>query len=230
MRDMNERPVCHRAEDLVTYLYGEAGEADAQDFRNHLLACDACRSEFAVFNQVHDSIVWWRNEALGLSPHSAPVTQPAITASAPIQNESQISAWKALKTFFEFSPLWLRAATAFAVIVFCVMAIVLVMRGTRQPAPVAANNPELKYTRKDMDEAYEKGRSQAQVVIASPPKDDVVTAPRPGSDSVNRPQPKKIKPRGLTAREREQLAADLRLMPAMDDDEQPFGISDQPNQ
>ena len=81
-----------------------------------------------------------------------------------------------------------------------------------------------------MDEAYEKGRSQAQVVIASPPKQDVVTAPRPGSDFVNRPQPKKIKPRGLTAREREQLAADLRLMPAMDDDEQPFGISDQPNQ
>ncbi len=230
MRDMNERPVCHRAEDLVTYLYGEAGEADAKDFRNHLLACDACRSEFAVFNQVHDSIVWWRNEALGLSPHSAPVTQPAITASAPIQSERQISAWKALKTFFEFSPLWLRAATAFAAIVFCVMSIVLVMRGTRQPAPVAGNNPELKYTRKDMDEAYEKGRSQAQVVIASPSKEDVVMAPRPSSDFVNRPQPKKIKPRGLTAREREQLAADLRLMPAMDDDEQPFGISDQPNQ
>ena len=56
MRDMKERPVCHRAEDLVTYLYGEASDADALDFRNHLRQCDSCRREFTVFNQVHDSI------------------------------------------------------------------------------------------------------------------------------------------------------------------------------
>ncbi len=73
MRDMNERPVCHRAEDLVTYLYGEANEAEALDFRNHLRQCDSCHSEFTVFNQVHDSIEVWRNEAhspFGMSGNS----------------------------------------------------------------------------------------------------------------------------------------------------------------
>ena len=43
MRDLNDRPVCHRAEDLVTYLYGEASEAEDLDFRNHLRQCDSCR-------------------------------------------------------------------------------------------------------------------------------------------------------------------------------------------
>jgi hypothetical protein len=35
MQDLNGRPVCHRAEDLVTYLYGESSESDALDFRAH---------------------------------------------------------------------------------------------------------------------------------------------------------------------------------------------------
>ena len=67
MQDLNRRPVCHRAEDLVTYLYGEASESDARDFRAHLQQCDACRGEFAAFGQMHESIVVWRNEALGAS-------------------------------------------------------------------------------------------------------------------------------------------------------------------
>ena len=67
MQDLNGRPVCHRAEDLVTYLYGEAGESDARDFRAHLQQCDACRSEFAAFDQMHESILVWRNDALGAS-------------------------------------------------------------------------------------------------------------------------------------------------------------------
>ena len=46
MQDLNQRPVCHRAEDLVTYLYGEADEPEASDFRAHLQQCDACRNEF----------------------------------------------------------------------------------------------------------------------------------------------------------------------------------------
>ena len=65
MLNTNERPACHRAEDLVTYLYGEASEVEAKDFAVHLQQCDSCRGEFGVFQQVHDSMLLWRNEALG---------------------------------------------------------------------------------------------------------------------------------------------------------------------
>src|SRR5947207_9282225 len=116
MRDINRRPVCHRAEDLVTYLYGEASEADALDFRNHLRQCDSCRSEFTVFNQVHDSIEVWRNEALGASFNPAANPAPATIDSTQFnRHERKLSALATLREFFTVSPLWLRGATAFAV-------------------------------------------------------------------------------------------------------------------
>ena len=36
MKEINERPVCHRAEDLVTYLYDEANEAAPVECHNSL--------------------------------------------------------------------------------------------------------------------------------------------------------------------------------------------------
>src|SRR4051794_20287510 len=107
MRDPRERPVCHRAEDLVSYLYGEAGEIEALDFRNHLQQCDACRKEFTVFDQVHDSIQLWRSEALGASFDPLPV---AAVGLAP--RERKLSALAALREFFTVAPVWLRGATA----------------------------------------------------------------------------------------------------------------------
>ena len=97
MREKSERPVCHRAEDLVSYLYGEAGASDALDFRNHLQQCDACRSEFAVFNQVHDSIQLWRSEALGASFDPAAVAEPAIDTTRFVRHERKLSALAALR-------------------------------------------------------------------------------------------------------------------------------------
>src|SRR6266545_2842401 len=114
MRDINQRPLCHRAEDLVGYLYGEANDADAADFRRHLQQCDACRSEFSVFNQVHESIVLWRNKALGASFNSAAVVPAAtIDSSEFVRHGRKLSALAALREFFTVSPLWLRGATAF---------------------------------------------------------------------------------------------------------------------
>src|SRR5260370_35404157 len=85
MRTMNERPICHRSEDLVTYLYHEASAAEAQDFASHVETWDACRAELAVFSQVHESILLGRNEALGSAfspaPQAAPVLAEATTDS-----------------------------------------------------------------------------------------------------------------------------------------------------
>src|SRR5712671_5512484 len=147
MRDMNERPVCHRAEDLVTYLYGEASEADARDFRNHLRQCDSCHSEFTVFNQVHESIETWRNEALGASfnPAAIPATV-AIDATPVIRHQRKLSALAALREFFTVSPLWLRGATAFAALLLCVLAVFVMSSSWRKPGPVANNSAEQTYT------------------------------------------------------------------------------------
>src|SRR6267378_3276298 len=115
MPNINERPVCHRAEDLITYLYGEASEAEAKDFAVHLQQCDACRGELGVFQQVHDSILLWRNEALGsaFSPAVVPVDS-TVESTQFVRHGRKLTALEALHEFFSVSPLWLRAATAFA--------------------------------------------------------------------------------------------------------------------
>src|SRR6267154_4050462 len=105
MRTMNERPVCHRSEDLVTYLYNEASAAEAQDFAGHVETCEACRAEFAVFSQVHESILLWRNDALGsaFSPaaQAAPVPDKAPADSRQlVRPERRLPALAALREFF----------------------------------------------------------------------------------------------------------------------------------
>src|SRR5207253_2882523 len=144
MQNMNERPVCHRGEDLVTYLYGEASAADARDFAGHMQRCDACRAEFAIFKQVHESVALWRNEALGsaFSPQTARVLAEA--SSDPSQPERKLSALGALREFFSVSPLWLRGVTAFAAVLLCVLAILAISRSWNKPTQVAKSSAEEK--------------------------------------------------------------------------------------
>jgi hypothetical protein len=237
MRELSERPACHRAEDLVTYLYGEAGESEAQDFREHLQQCDACRTEFALFNQVHESIVTWRNDALGSSLKVASSTAAPSTASVQLTvQERKLSALAALRGFFNVSPLWLRGATAFAGLLLCALLVLTVARSWQRPAPPAIANDEPKvFTRSEFNaEVARRVKLEAeklQTAAATNPKE--ISAPQPRSP---RPEVTPVrtaaKPRlkGLTLQEREQLAADLRLIPASDDEEFPFLMSDQPNQ
>ena len=159
MMKNHERPICHRAEDLVAYLYNEASETDAQDFADHAEQCDACRSELAVFRQVHESILLWRNEALGTF---SPVSEAAdlVRATSPVmlvQHERKLTALQALREFFNVSPLWLRGATAFAALLLCVLALVVVSRSWKQPALVAKSSTEEKvYTATQLHDAVEK--------------------------------------------------------------------------
>jgi len=235
MRDMSERPVCHRAEDLVSYLYGETSETDARDFREHLQQCAACRGEFAAFSQVHESILVWRNEALGSSFNAAAiVNEPSIDATGFIHHERRLSAMDALREFFSVSPLWLRGTTAFAGLLLCALVIFIVARNLQRPNSVANRSGDEKvYTRADFDAAVAKEvkiqTDRIQQAFATRPQDAVPTSsPRPSMARVRIPAKPKVK--GLTLEEREQLAADLRLIPGVDDDEFPFGSSDQPDQ
>ncbi|MDX6304148.1 MAG: hypothetical protein QOI77_1117 [Blastocatellia bacterium] len=248
--NVNERPICHRAEDLVTYLYGEASEADAKDFAVHLQQCDACRGEFSVFQQVHDSILVWRNEALGSAFSPAILaSESTVELTQVVQHERKLTALGALREFFSVSPPWLRAATAFAALLLCGLcgfALLTISRSWNGPVQLAAGEPskvadpnrEPKYTQQDVDNAVQKRVEEIARLKseeASPkPKEMSAIKTRSGDRSrdqlaANPVQPKTPRTRGLSRREREQLAKDLRLIPR-DEDELPFVLSDEPNQ
>ena len=111
MNEMNNSPGCERASDLIAFLYDEASESEKRDFELHLKECAGCRQEVASFGLVRESITAWRDEAL-----SGFVSTP-LAATAPKK-----SALAALRQFFDLSPLWLKGATAFAVLALCVLA------------------------------------------------------------------------------------------------------------
>ena len=241
MMKNHERPICHRAEDLVAYLYNEASETDAQDFADHAEQCDACRSELAVFRQVHESILLWRNEALGtFSPVSEAADLAHATSSVKlVQHERKLSALQALREFFSVSPLWLRGATAFAALLLCALALVVISRSSRRPAQVA-NNDEKVYTKTQFEAAVDKAvnaklkESQA----TAPPASNVAIEVKPSKQkSISRRElarnnsPSRAqRVRALTRAEREQLAADLLLIPGRDEADLPFVFSEEPNQ
>jgi len=245
MTKNNERPICHRAEDLVAYLYNEAGEIDAQDFADHAEQCDACRSELALFRQVHESIVLWRNEALGtFSPASQAADLAGATGSVEhVPHERKLSALQALRQFFSISPLWLRGATAFAALLLCVLALVVISRSWRPPAPVAKNSAEEKvYTATQFHDAVEKAVNEklSQSEVSAQKSPNVAAGQRQTKLPNQRASRRELANnsvltrsrgvRGLTPAEREQLAADLLLIPGRDEADLPFVFSEEPNQ
>lgn len=146
---------CARAADLVAYLYGESGPAEAQAFRLHLNACAHCRGELAAFGEVRARVGAWREEALsgapalGLSGAFASEAAPSATpvgfasptpahasvvtkADAPSTSLSSAararSARAALREFFALSPFWLRGATAAALLAFVGLAALTLAR------------------------------------------------------------------------------------------------------
>ena len=237
METINERPVCHRAEDLVTYLYGEASQAEARDFAAHIEACDACRAEFALFNQVHDSIVTWRNEALG--PATVPIATPAAQAISPatpfVPHERHLSAWAALREFFSVSPLWLRAATAFAGLLLCALLVFAVSRLLEKPIDVVKTGNQPTFNQEQLDRAVRKQVDEKLAELERQRKEGekALQALNNSNDQrrnaqVNANRGRSKRPNGLNQQEREQLAADLGLIPGRDE-ELPFVLPDEPN-
>ena len=235
MQNINERPVCHRAEDLVTYLYDEATAEEARDFSAHMQQCDACRAEFTVFHQVHDSIVTWRNEAIGATlPVSAGATNPVVVMGAFVHPERKLSARAALREFFSVSPLWLRGATAFAGLLLCALIVFAVSRTWQQPV-MTARDDDKKYTEAQFQEAVRKqveqiakSSEEKREQMITPTNDDV----QPQTQfATRRSRPKTQPANKLTSEEREQLAADLGLIPRREE-ELPFVLpeGEEPNQ
>ncbi|HEX6650317.1 MAG TPA: zf-HC2 domain-containing protein [Pyrinomonadaceae bacterium] len=208
---MNHSPACERASDLIAFVYNETTESEKQNFELHLKECRECRAEVASFGVVRESITAWRDEAL-----SGFVSTP-LAAQA-----RRKSALAAFRQFFDLSPLWLKGATGFAVVAFCVFAALALFRAPktiyRNQVASTPPNPNLVYTQQDLDRKVQEALA---VQATAKPRETVVTAQLPKPKRVATPNQMAQMAKGrrpLSRAEREQLAAELRLLSAPADD------------
>lgn len=218
MNEMNKPPSCERASDLIAFLYDEANDSEKRDFELHLKECAGCREEVASFGLVRESITAWRDEAL-----SGFVSTPLATTA------TKKSALAALRQFFDLSPLWLKGASAVAVLAFCVLGALAIINRTGGDNPASiAKNPNAIYTQQDVDRLVKEAVAHHESSTQSQPAKEQVTI-------VQSPKPKREQNqfaksrRPLTRAEREQLAADLRLL-STDDEASLNLIGDRINQ
>lgn len=215
---MKETPDCERASDLIAFLYNEADERERRDFQLHLNECRTCREEVASFGVVRKSITAWRDEAL-----AGFVSQPIAT--------NRKSALAALRQFFDLSPLWLKGATAFAIVAFCVLAAIAFVNLQSDKVHVSSSSSGAIYTQDDvnrmMKEALAKQPEVKPAVEISPETVAVAESPKPKKSRNSTTS--HLAKRPLSRAEREQLAADLRLL-SSDDDATLHLLGDQINQ
>ena len=215
---MKEKPIspsCDWTGLLVSVLYGEASESEAREFEVHVKRCATCRAEFAAFAQVRESIGEWRDEALTgfVSTQARSVTS---TAAMPVVSERR-SAIAALRQFFDLSPLWLKGAVGLAAVVFSVLVALAVMRPKPEVPQVATVDPDRVYTQEDVDRAVQHAlaKQDEQRLVAPEP---LIHKPSPVNNATvlkrdRRPEAQ----RPFSRAEREQLAADLRLLSGDDE-------------
>ena len=196
MNEIQNSPACERAPDLIAFLYGEADEHEARDFQQHLQQCGSCREEVASFADVRHSITAWRDEALS----------GFISTPVPTQQKSALAA---LRQFFDLSPLWLKGATALAAVTFCVLAGVVLFKTNEEP--VISKNPDVVYTQQDVDRKVKEALAkQAPVEIPSP--ENITVKPKPKRSRAASSTQFARSQRPLSKAERDQLAAELRLV------------------
>ena len=197
---------CERAPDLIAFLYHELDEREAREFRLHLQECGQCRDEAAALGVVRESITAWREEALA-GFVSTPVP--------PRQTKSRKSALAAVRQFFDLSPLWLKGATAFAMVALFALAgmAVIKLRTNNAPPP----DSHAKYTEQDLNRRVQE--ALAKQADANKPAETaaVVETPKPKKSKISSTNQLAKSRRPLSRAEREQLAADLRLLSAPDD-------------
>jgi anti-sigma factor RsiW len=218
MREEANSLKCGREQDLIDCIYGELDASEMRSFNIHLKSCSDCSSQLAEFKSVREALVAWRDESLGfVSP------QIGNSAAAGIRNQPP-SAIAAIREFFNLSPLWMKGAVAFASLLFCLLAVLAVARlRDTPPAVVAIDYSNNAHAQQEFNAEVER-RVQAELkrleetrqasVFASADKTPPAVA-QPGqvkhrNQIASSPTQKARRP--LSKSEREQLAADLRLI------------------
>jgi hypothetical protein len=216
---MNETKTssCERGNDLISFLYGEANEREVTVFEKHLQVCAQCQNEIASFGQIRESIGIWKETALG-----GFVSSQAI---APVRQKSALAA---LRSFFDLSPLWMKGAIGFVSVLFCLLLVLILTKFGMQTIPQIATG-ETTYTQQQLDEKVAQALKNQAFQFAATNAKQAQTVATTQSNSSRSPKPRASKEftkpaewakvrRPLSKSEREQLAADLRLLSAKDED------------
>jgi hypothetical protein len=210
------KETCERAGDLVSVLYGEATERERREFEVHAKQCATCREEYAAFTQVREAVGEWRDEAL-----SGFVSSPVVAAPP------RKSAVAALRQFFDLSPLWMKGAVGFAAVVFCVLVVLVFGRWPSHDVTEVAskNSPATVYTKEDVDHAVADALAKQASLAQSQREPERVSdvAKRNATESstgskratIAKSTPQARRP--FSRAEREQLAAELRLLTSSDE-------------
>jgi hypothetical protein len=240
IEDKVNAPACEQANELIAFLYGELTDLEAHTFQAHLRDCSSCNGELAAFGSVRNSVVAWRDESLA-GIYSAAGARYGVAATVA---QKRPSALAAMREFFNLSPLWMKGAVAFATVLFCVLAGLAAARlRTTATVPVVNNSDGRVKAYSDQqlnalveqrvqDELRRLGNSDEQ----SPAPQAV--ADHPASRVPNRRLPTRgnemaaISParRPLSKVEREQLAADLRLVVSLNNESEIELLDDRINQ
>ena len=217
-------PTCKHADELIAFLYGELSASESLTFQRHSHQCSSCSEELAAFSNIRKSVIDWRDETLGR------IAAPARFANEVVDSaQRKPSAIAALREFFNLSPIWLKGAVAFATLLFCLLAGLAVARlQNTAPTTFAVNNSQnsdnKSYSeqqlnalveRRVQDELQRIRSSAPQQAVADDSSNSVVikrASSRRSEVAMNSPAR-----RPLSKVERDQLAADLRLVAANSD-------------
>ena len=226
MKEVNA-PNCGLENDLIGFLYGELNEIEGLAFQRHLHECSACCKELAGFGDVRESVVAWRNESLGSIGLPAQITASSPTRAA----QGRPSAMAALREFFSLSPLWMKGAVACAAILFFLFAGLALARLRDYPPAVVVRAPVAPTQSPQELKALVDQRVQEELKRIQNSQEQ----PSPPLNANNSSQQQRVKQIGyrsnevvlsassqkarrpLSRTEREQLAADLRLVAAKGD-------------
>ncbi len=107
----NYHKECSFSEQIISYVYGEMNEAENASFTFHISKCSGCAEELAGFGIVRTEILNWKHKEF--SPLSTPKIQiPYETVAV----EAKPSIFAPVWEVFSFSQMWMKTATAFAVL------------------------------------------------------------------------------------------------------------------
>lgn len=227
---------CAMAEELVAYLYNEASEREAKDFESHLRTCASCEAELAAFGHLRSSIAVWRRQALGSVEFAASASETVPATVLP-----QPSALTALREFFALSPMWLRAATAFASLAICALVVWAAARVLEAPRVQVVEKVVEKVPTPAEVDALVAQRVREELAASGNLKPETISketvaqvneqkasmlaqsgSGRSGSAAARRASaPRRARAPRVSTQEYEELARDLQLVPTRDEDDLP---------
>lgn len=137
LNNNHKNSVCAYAEPLISYLYGEIGNAEKAEFEAHLKICTACSNELAEFGFARSAVQEWRIEEfdkLATPIFNIPADVIKTKTIAAKASRSWFADWRQV---FSFKPALAMSAFAAVVVLFGVTLLVFNFKPGNE---IAGNN------------------------------------------------------------------------------------------